>query len=179
MSKKALLSLVLVGVMALGLGIGSYAWFTSEATSTDNIFKTGTLEISDLDSGELVEGVLNVENIYPTWTGHKTITITNSGSLDFKFGLKNIELQSSNDDNGILFSGDNGLEISFDNENWYKVNNITNLMLGQITVEEETKDITVYYRLPKEANDDYQGKEATLQFNFYATQTNNDEIWSD
>ncbi len=178
MSKKALLSLLLIGVLAFGAGLGTYAWFTSQATSTDNVFETGTLVIDNPGNGEFTSGILAVDNIYPSWTGNKTITITNSGSLDFQFRLNNITLKGSNDDAGILYNGSNGLEVSFDNATWYKANAVSNIVFGTITATEDTQNITVYYRLPSAANNDYQGKTAELEFNFLATQVGND-TWAE
>lgn len=44
---KAKISLMVITVMLIGLigGVGTYAWFTSSATSTDNLFTAGTLRI--------------------------------------------------------------------------------------------------------------------------------------
>lgn len=44
MNKKLLISLVLVGCIAIGAGLATYAWFTSNATSTANTINTGELK---------------------------------------------------------------------------------------------------------------------------------------
>jgi predicted ribosomally synthesized peptide with SipW-like signal peptide len=55
MNKKALLSLVLVGSLSLGAAAGSYAWFTSQATSAANTVQTGELKFNltaNIDDGK-------------------------------------------------------------------------------------------------------------------------------
>lgn len=173
MKKRMILALMLIGLLAFGAGLGTYAWFTSQATSTDNVFQTGTLKIENPGDGIFASGILEVDNIYPSWTGSKDIIITNSGSLDFIFRLNNITLKASTDNAGMLFNGEHGLEISFDGEEWFKAKEVLNYEFGEITTEEGTEKITVHYRLPEEAGNNYQGIAATLEFNFFATQVNN------
>lgn len=173
MKKRLVLIILLIGLLAFGIGMGTYAWFTSIVTSTDNVFKTGTLVIKNPGNGVFAKGILDVKNIYPGWSRSAQITIENAGTLDFKFKLSSIILQSSNDDDGILYNGAHGLEISFDNQKWYKVNEITNYVFdGQIDSKGK-RDINIYYKLPKAAGNEYQGKSVTLEFNFVATQTEN------
>ncbi|WP_069650494.1 TasA family protein [Caloranaerobacter ferrireducens] len=179
MKKRLVLIMILIGLLAFGIGMGTYAWFTSSVTSTNNVFKTGTLKIKNPGNGVFASGILNVNNIYPGWIGQKDITITNAGTLDFKFKLYNITLKSpDNSSDNILYSGEYGLRVSFDNKTWYKVNEIKNYEFGEITTDQGTKTITVYYKLPKAAGNDYQGKSVTLEFNFVATQTEN-KGWSE
>lgn len=180
MKKKAIISLVLVAMLAFGIGAGSFAWFTSTATSANNVFAAGTLEIANPGDGVFSIGVAEVNNIYPTWTGSQTITVKNTGSLDFMYRLANITLKSFSAKNGvaqdILFNGTNGLEVSFDNTNWVKANAVANKDFGTIAAnatKDNTATFTIYYRLPQDANNDYQGASATLNFNFLATQTQN------
>lgn len=85
MNKKLIISLVMVGIMAFGAGLGSYAWFTSAATSNDNVFQAGTLQ---LDVNNDVEGAYTLElgeisNIQPgDVMNEEEIVITNEGTLD-------------------------------------------------------------------------------------------------
>ncbi|KPU27473.1 hypothetical protein TR13x_05235 [Caloranaerobacter sp. TR13] len=178
MKKRLVLIMILIGLLAFGVGMGTYAWFTSSVTTTNNVFKTGILRIKNPGNGVFASGILNVDNIYPGWEGSKKITITNDGTLAFKFKLKDITLKSQNDEGKILYNGTNGLRVSFDKQNWYRVKDITNYVFsGQIN-KGKSKTITVYYKLPKEAGNGYQGKSVTLEFNFVATQTEN-KGWSE
>lgn len=181
MRMKVLISLILIAAMAFGIGAGSYAWFTSSATSTNNVFATGTLELDGIEDEIFTEGVLDVDNIYPSWSSYKDITVINNGTLDFMYRLTSIDLEASSAKHGIdqdiLYSGKNGLEVSFDGNNWMKVNDAKNVYLGVIPAEENNNQRTfrIHYRLPWQANDDYQGATATLKFNFLATQLENEE----
>lgn len=173
MKKRLVLIMILIGLLAFGIGMGTYAWFTSSVTSTNNVFKTGKLEIKNPGNGVFASGILNVDNIYPGWTGQKNITITNAGTLAFKFKLKDITLKSSSNEGEILYNGANGLRVSFDDQKWYKVKDITNYVFDKQINKGESKTITVYYKLPKAAGNAYQGKSVTLEFNFEATQIEN------
>ena len=86
MSKKAMVSLLLIGLMAFGAGIGTYAWFTSQATSTGNTFTAGTLTVG-LDHGDTVE--LNLGDTGNMQPGDVTeqieVMVTNDGSLDLAY----------------------------------------------------------------------------------------------
>ncbi|HYE12649.1 MAG TPA: TasA family protein [Patescibacteria group bacterium] len=93
MNKKVIISLVLVALMGFGTAIGTYAWFTSQATSNDNVFTAGTLTVG-LNTNEL-EGVEKnfavTGNLQPGDTitrdaignaGYAKIEIVNEGNLD-------------------------------------------------------------------------------------------------
>lgn len=176
MNRKIFISLLLIGVLAFGAGLGTFAWFTSTATSANNIFETGTLVIKPLDDNVFASGITSINNIYPGWSGSKTVTITNTGSLNFMYRLENIELTGSNDTAGILYNGADGLLVSFDNTNYVLAKNLSNYNFPELaanSTKDATQTITVYFKLPESANNDYQGKTATLKFNFFATQTTN------
>lgn len=81
MKRSLLISLVLIGILAFGLGIGTYAWFTAQVTSEDNTFEVGTFELNngtDVDLGTL----FNKTNMAPGQESEVyTLTLTNTGSL--------------------------------------------------------------------------------------------------
>ena len=52
MNKKSIIALAAATAITVGLGAGSYAWFTSTATSSGNAFKTGVLGISQTGFAE-------------------------------------------------------------------------------------------------------------------------------
>lgn len=91
MNKKSVLSLVLAGSLAFGAGMGSYAWFTSTATSTANTFQAGTIIVdannSSKNSGSF-DIALKTNNIQPGEVlttgdgGYSTITVKNTGTLN-------------------------------------------------------------------------------------------------
>lgn len=85
MNKKLIISLVMIGILAFGAGLGTYAWFTSTATSTGNTYQSGTLAIDvdgSLENDNKFE-LLSADNIAPgDVIGEKTIEIDNRGSLN-------------------------------------------------------------------------------------------------
>lgn len=82
MSKKVLISLMLVGILAVGAGFATFAWFTAEVSSENNEFTVGTFELNngtDVDYGAIVD----IDNAEPgVLSGESIFTITNTGSLD-------------------------------------------------------------------------------------------------
>lgn len=165
MSKKALLSLLLIGVLAFGAGLGTFAWFTSQATSTDNVFETGTLKIGD---NEAIQEILTVENIYPEWTSEaKTITVENTGSLKFKYRMS-VEALTDN----ILYDGITPLQVKVNESAFVDIDELGYVDLGEIEAG-ASGTFTIQFMLPKEANNDYQDKDANFTFVFDATQVQN------
>lgn len=165
MKKRALLSLLLIGVLAFGAGLGTYAWFTSQATSTDNVFETGTLKIDDNGN---VQQILEIENIYPSWTSEvKTITVENTGSLEFKYRMS-VEALTNNP----LYDGDTPLQVKVNDNDFVDINKLGYVELGNIGAG-QNGTFTIQFKLPKEANNDYQNARADFTFVFDATQVQN------
>lgn len=113
MSKKALLSLLLIGVLAFGAGLGTYAWFTSTATSQNNEFEAGTIQLdvngaSDAQNFEidLKDNLIQPSDVLTTGEGgYSTITIRNKGNLPMAtFGR--FTLEGNMTDEEIQFARD-------------------------------------------------------------------------
>ncbi|MCC5910825.1 MAG: hypothetical protein JJT76_10350 [Clostridiaceae bacterium] len=81
MNKKALFSLLLIGVLAFAVTVGTMAWFSAETTVEGNQFVAGTLAIG---LGENTVP-LEVENMKPSDVVEHSVTIVNDGSIDMKF----------------------------------------------------------------------------------------------
>lgn len=103
MKRKAILSLMLVAVLMIGASLGTYAWFTSSATSEDNTFTAGTLRIDVNESLEHngVFNILEVNGLMPNQeTEEFTINITNKGTSPLamfrKFNYGGHELLAKN-----------------------------------------------------------------------------------
>lgn len=162
MKKKAIISLVLIAMMAFGIGAGSFAWFTSQATSTDNVFEAGTLTIDS--PGTITTDLLEVNNIYPSWNQSNEVTVHNSGSLDFKYRVSVEELTGN-----ILFDGDTPLQVSVNNGTWTDINKLGYVELGTIEAGQDG-EFEIAFRLPEEADNDYQNVSANFTFVFDAAQ---------
>ncbi|KAF0208418.1 MAG: TasA family protein [Actinomycetota bacterium] len=78
MSKKILLS-ILVIVVAIGLvGVGTYALWSVKVTSEDNVFASGDLEAT------VAGGPITVDGMYPGGYGDYTFTVTNAADSAVK-----------------------------------------------------------------------------------------------
>ncbi|HHV71631.1 MAG TPA: hypothetical protein GXX38_03335 [Clostridia bacterium] len=170
MNKKMLISLMLIGVLTFAIGMGTFAYFTSEAVSEDNVFTAGTLEIEG--PGEnFAGGMYEVENIYPGWEDQVDVTVKNIGTLPFKYRMKLDAFE------GGLTSGANPLQIKVNDGQWMNIGDFDSVVLndgangGIAPGEEDT--FTVYFRFPAAAGNEYQGASASLDFSFDATQINN------
>jgi spore coat-associated protein N len=97
-SKKTLLSMLIVGVVATVAGAGTWAAFSDTETSTGNTFTAGTLDLVVGSVGASLP--LAVENVYPQATGTiGTINVANAGTIDGTLSLKIINIQD--DENGV------------------------------------------------------------------------------
>ena len=94
MKNKKLLLIVLIMVLIVSIGKETYALFTNEVSSIVQNYSTGTLKLSYSNAS------INLDNAYPLTDedgmnmSNSTITITNVGTLAYKF---NVILDPSND----------------------------------------------------------------------------------
>ncbi|MDI6706592.1 MAG: TasA family protein [Bacillota bacterium] len=86
MKKRIVLSLVLVGMLAFGLGMGTFAWFTSQATSTNNTFAAGTLWLGEGQPDVSSEADFVIAELQPAEakSAGDGYTLTNTGSLPMR-----------------------------------------------------------------------------------------------
>ena len=96
-TKRALVSSVLALFLCFAMLLGTtYAWFTDEVSSANNIIQTGTLDIemwygdaadnlTEVD--ENTPAIFNYKHWEPGYTEVKYVQIKNVGSLAFKFKL--------------------------------------------------------------------------------------------
>lgn len=154
MKKKLVVSLLLIGILAFAIGAGTFAYFTSQATSENNSFVAGTLAIS---AGDLATtGTVPVDNLYPGMpTKNGSFTVQNTGSLPAK-------LKITTNTNGALFEGTTPAIV-----------NLTNYTEGEELAAGASKTFTFTLDMPANAGNAYQGATGTLSFTVDATQTNN------
>ena len=96
-TKRALVSSVLALFLCFAMLLGTtYAWFTDEVSSANNIIQTGTLDIEmyygdSADNMTVVDentpAIFNYKHWEPGYTEVKYVKIVNAGSLAFKFKL--------------------------------------------------------------------------------------------
>jgi predicted ribosomally synthesized peptide with SipW-like signal peptide len=83
MNKKILASMMVIGLLALAFGWGTYSYFSDTAESTGNTFTTGTYDIKLWGSSweDSVSNTYSVSNWAPGQTYKGTLYIKNAGSL--------------------------------------------------------------------------------------------------
>ncbi|HYF75352.1 MAG TPA: TasA family protein [Candidatus Nitrosocosmicus sp.] len=97
MNKKVILSLVMVCVLAFGAGLGTFAWFTSTAVSSNNIFDAGTLKLGIEGNYALDLGTVGRKLAPGDTTNPVIVTIENTGDLDLGwFGRFDISSATDN-----------------------------------------------------------------------------------
>ena len=110
-TKRALFLSVMSLFICFTMLIGTtYAWFTDSVTSTGNIIKTGTLEVTleyskelltDKDSDKWIDAstgaIFNHGNWEPGYTEVRYVKVENEGSLDLKFMLSIIPSEKTAD----------------------------------------------------------------------------------
>lgn len=98
--KKMWLSIALIGVVAGGALVATYAYFTAQRTTSANKFTTGTLDLDVSANGNKVEPFV-IENLGSPdgdISGTKTWTVKNTGTLPGRFLLRLQNVQ--NQENG-------------------------------------------------------------------------------
>src|SRR4051812_7868051 len=90
---RSIIALTFVlGVLSLLAGQGTLAYFTSTATSTGNVFTTGsvTLKLTDANESALsaVTASFGSANFRPGDTVAGFVTVANTATLSFDYGLK-------------------------------------------------------------------------------------------
>lgn len=95
-TKRALLTSVMALILCMSMLVGTtFAWFTDEVTSTNNIIQTGTLDAAlyygdtaDDITKDASQGVIfDYQHWEPGYTQTKYVRIANEGTLAFKFRL--------------------------------------------------------------------------------------------
>lgn len=82
MRRNIIISLVLIGLLAFGIGFGTFAWFTSQATSQNNTFTAGTLKLNDEGLSDFAD-LGNIGNMAPgDATDEISVVIENTGTLN-------------------------------------------------------------------------------------------------
>jgi len=82
MNKKILASVVTISIVALMVGVGTFALFSDTETSTGNTFTAGTLDLNvDGKDDPNVPFYFAESNVKPGDSGSKSVVLSNSGTL--------------------------------------------------------------------------------------------------
>lgn len=122
---KKLLLVLIVLMLFVSIGRETYALFTSSVSSAVQSYGTGTLKLSYSNS------TINLNNSYPMSdsdgmnTGSTIITITNTGTLAYKFNVK-IDVSSSSTLSNTL------IKVSVDEKNPALLSSDNNIIIRDV-----------------------------------------------
>ncbi|RLG29439.1 hypothetical protein DRN97_11860 [Methanosarcinales archaeon] len=78
-SKEVLMSILMIGVVAMAAGAGTFAYFSDTEESTENVFAAGTIDISVNKQNPWNES-FTLKDLKPCETAVIELTITNEGT---------------------------------------------------------------------------------------------------
>ena len=161
---------------AVGITVGSGANFTASAANPGNAFTTGTLMIANTPSTAL----LTAGTMKPSDTASSMVDITNTGSLAGDFALKTAtptgytallgQMQLTVVDCGAWTTTAPGCTTGTTNVYSGTVSGLTNSSLGNYAggIKHRYKFTAT---LPASTDDTFQGKTASVDFAWSATQS--------
>jgi predicted ribosomally synthesized peptide with SipW-like signal peptide len=192
LNKKMLLSLLVIGVVSVSAGAGTWAYFSDTEMSTDNTFTAGTL---DLDLSDGTDDGTDSETL--TWVAGNmapgdvaasaTMTVTNVGTLAGNLDISDIDVLNDpgttpeSEDISVSEDGELGanliIDMFFDTNN-DGVNDAseTTIYTGALDGIAASYDldegiaasgvtyITINYDLPSTTGNDVQGDTVELEF---------------
>ncbi|KRE51286.1 TasA family protein [Paenibacillus sp. Soil522] len=158
--KNKVISMLLLTALGTSLVAGgTSALFTDTASNTNNTFAAGSVQIETAATPVFAATDIVFNNMAPGDAGTKTISVTNTGSLDAWVRVKQITTS------GALFSGATPLTLN-------------NFEVYQIPAG-QSKTYTINYAFKKAADNSYQGANGIADIEFEAVQVkNNANPWS-
>jgi len=166
-----------VVLAAVGITVGSGANFTASAANPGNAFSTGTLVIANSPS----TAILSASGLKPGDSPSATVDITNTGSLAGDFVLKTSNAGGANPtllgqlqlvvlDCGAWTNSAPDCSTGTTQKYSGPISGLTNAALGNYAggIKHRYKFTAT---LPGDTDDTWQGKSATVQFDWSATQS--------
>ena len=195
-TKRALLSSVLSLVLCMAMLIGTtFAWFTDSVTSSGNIIKSGTLEVTmewkdatttgkQLTYKDASEGaIFNYDLWEPGYVEAKNIKISNVGTLALKYNLNiaaNGEVSELADVIDVYFAEGEHTLSSREMTELKLVGTLSDILEGMPAnmsgdlKAEENDTVTIALKMQESAGNEYQGLSIGSDFSvvLMATQDN-------
>jgi spore coat-associated protein N len=178
MNAKILVSLLTIGVASAALGYGTYAAFSSTATSTGNVFSVGTVELT-LAGAESVDAFIGGDDLAPGDEATGSLVLKNTGSIftgDARGHSLTLRIEAANT-NATLAQALEIVSITYDGEPLTdgESSPATLADLAAMTFDVADpgaagKTLEIAVRLSWEADNTVQGLSNTLQFTFTLAQ---------
>lgn len=188
-NKKSLLAVALIGMLVLGSGYGTYAYFTARAVSADNTIKAGTLKLGGVRNGEDVEkqfATVTFKNIEPgeTLQNVATTKLKNVGDLPFYLyritASDLVDNTTGENDNGktdTILDKVLTMNITIDEKQVYhgKLSELKAINGGYFDPIQEIeskaeKNMKISLSMDSNAGNEYQGLSMSCDFTVYAAQ---------
>jgi predicted ribosomally synthesized peptide with SipW-like signal peptide len=194
LSKKILAGIVVVGILALAIGWGTYSYFSDTETSSGNKFSAGTLDLKVWNGTHWIDSPLpvyfNVANVKPGDSGSCTVALKNDGTINgtAKIHIKNVENSEGTNpepETDTAEPGDLGkylvLKIWYDAEgNGFEaddlivtdeVNDLNSVLttLGPLGAG-QTRNVKIDWELPSGVENDVMGDIVTFDIEFSLVQ---------
>jgi len=189
--KKIFISLLLIGVLTTIALVGAVALFTDTATSPDNSFATGTVDLA-IDPAT---AMFTVTAMAPGDVTYDGLQVTNSGTLQLRYAMTTTDDDTSTLDEQLDLTIDVVTEDGDDNI-WYTSDDVVGeanvygpdgvlatAAIGNTTQGAQAGDRTLAasgserlrfkVTLPLSTGNAYQGTTCTIAFVFDAEQTAN------
>ena len=166
MLRKTMMSVMVIAMVALFIGVGTYAYFSSDYRVNGNTTAIGDVEISG--TGGLP---FNFSNMEPGGEYSTDVSLTYDGTIngDVYFGL---HAQDGDDLTSVLeaaiYDRDNNTWVT----GWTPIGNLFGAwtLVSSNTAKNVTRAYTVHVRMKANADNSFQNKWATAQVILYATQ---------
>ena len=178
MNKKKLSALLLAGTLTAGVVGGTFAWFTSQDSVT-NEFATGGKNDDDKNTGiDIWEKFKEPTNVVPGTTTDKLVQVKNTSTYDQFIRVKitpKWEDEELNTTEGLSYLGLNFVEGSLGDEQgqWLKDGDYY-YYIGKVAGEKFTNTLLESVTLSKNAGNEYKNQKYQVVVDADSIQADND-----
>ena len=170
MKRKILISSLLLLLIVSLVGGATFALFSGQDTNTPNLFKAGTLDIGVPNDGPNV-GTMKFENAAPGDSYEYSITVNNQGSLPF---LYKITAKRHVEQGGTYPAAEtdlfDALTVKVNDGQAIPLNSLKDYVVNGNMAAGSSQPCKLTIGLPLEAENQYQGLSACIDFVFDAQQ---------
>jgi predicted ribosomally synthesized peptide with SipW-like signal peptide len=167
MKKRLVITLVLVGLLAFGAGIGTFAWFSQTLVSNSNVIKAANFSVSSDGLDENVE--FEIPRLAPGEWGIYDFTVDKSNTdVPIKYNFKVTS-------NGFLFNENSPIKLyllDYNGENYEIIANGYREISGTVIPVDNVEGYALMWKwVPSDNDNSYIGKSGKVNIQLTATQT--------